>query len=189
MLIHLHHAWLARSSLFLSMLSLPSLSTDCLSPALLGWPDPPSPPSPKLTPFLSGIACSHVGHRSHGEQCKGDSWRRLYERNIKITLEGKVTCRHHRMIIKKTSSRKSETTGQIQWGDPAFQVRNFYHTCFLWWLPMKTTSRISFYDYYGDWVYWICDLFCYCCQVAEISAADSTVFPPGLFLCWSTIVL
>ncbi len=43
--ILLHHVRLARSSLSLPMLSLPSLSTDCLTP---------SPPSPKLNPFPSG---------------------------------------------------------------------------------------------------------------------------------------
>jgi hypothetical protein len=45
---------LACSSSSLSMLSLPSLSTDCLPSSLLGGLGPPSPPSPVLTPFPSG---------------------------------------------------------------------------------------------------------------------------------------
>jgi hypothetical protein len=53
-LILLHHARLALSSSSLSMLSLPLLSTDCLSPSPLGGLGPPSPPSPELTPFPSG---------------------------------------------------------------------------------------------------------------------------------------
>ncbi len=50
----LYHIRLARSFLSLPMLSLPSLSTDCLSFPPPGGPGPPSPPSPTLTLFPSG---------------------------------------------------------------------------------------------------------------------------------------
>ncbi len=53
--ILLHHVWLVWSSSSLPMLSLPTLSTDCLSFPPLGGPGPPSPPSPELTPFSSGL--------------------------------------------------------------------------------------------------------------------------------------
>jgi hypothetical protein len=52
--ILLHHVLLARSSSSLPMLSLPSLSNNCLSFLPPGGPGPPSPPSPKLTPFPPG---------------------------------------------------------------------------------------------------------------------------------------
>jgi hypothetical protein len=65
--ILLHHARLFRSSSSLPMLSLPLLSTDCLSFLPLGGPGPPSPPSPQLTLFPSGprqqsASTLYVGH-------------------------------------------------------------------------------------------------------------------------------
>jgi hypothetical protein len=49
--ILLHHVWLARSSSSLPMLSLPSLSTDCLSFPPPGGPGPPSPLPPSWPYF------------------------------------------------------------------------------------------------------------------------------------------
>jgi hypothetical protein len=51
--ILLHHVWLDWSSSSLPMLSLPSLSTDCLSFLPPGGSGPPSPPYSKLTLFSS----------------------------------------------------------------------------------------------------------------------------------------
>jgi hypothetical protein len=52
--ILLHHVWLVRSCSSLPMLSLPLLSTDCLSFLPPEGRGPPSPPSPEMTPFPSG---------------------------------------------------------------------------------------------------------------------------------------